>query len=231
MEDFDGPAGWFFSQRAAPAPPEVPLGDLADRYLAARAEIDRLERQLAATQAARRAERETASRRIAELERLQARPGADAPRLATLEAALQRLTDRLERLARRAEAAEQEITALRGDLDAHRGRVDGDLPELAPLERRVAMQAEALADKEARIARLGEAGDAPPQPEGPDDLTRIWGIGPGIERTLHQLGIVSFRQIAELSEPELSSVREALGVFRGRIERDAWSAQARRIVQ
>ena len=39
-----------------------------------------------------------------------------------------------------------------------------------------------------------------PGPEGePDDLKLISGIGPGIEKTLHELGIYHFRQIAEFT--------------------------------
>jgi predicted flap endonuclease-1-like 5' DNA nuclease len=68
-----------------------------------------------------------------------------------------------------------------------------------------------------------------PSPEGePDDLKRISGIGPGIEKTLHALGIYHFRQIAELTPDNVAWIDQRLR-FRGRIEREDWIGQARRL--
>ena len=74
------------------------------------------------------------------------------------------------------------------------------------------------------------AGDAPPArlpgPEGePDDLKRISGIGPGIERTLHELGVFHFRQIAAFTPENVAWVNRRLR-FKGRIEREDWIGQA-----
>ena len=62
----------------------------------------------------------------------------------------------------------------------------------------------------------------------PDDLTRIRGIGPAIERKLHARGVTTFQQIADLTGEELSALDDALD-FRGRIERDEWVAQAQKL--
>ena len=75
------------------------------------------------------------------------------------------------------------------------------------------------------------AGDAPPKglpaPDGePDDLKRISGIGPGIERTLHELGVYHFRQIAAFTPENVAWVNRRLR-FKGRIEREDWIGQAR----
>jgi len=79
-----------------------------------------------------------------------------------------------------------------------------------------------------------DAQAAPPpslaRPEGePDDLKRISGIGPGIEKTLHELGIFHFRQIAAFTPENVVWVNQHLR-FRGRIEREDWIGQARRLV-
>jgi predicted flap endonuclease-1-like 5' DNA nuclease len=79
-----------------------------------------------------------------------------------------------------------------------------------------------------------DARAAPPpalaRPEGePDDLKRISGIGPGIEKTLHELGIFHFRQIAAFTPEHVAWVNQRLR-FKGRIEREDWIGQARRLV-
>jgi predicted flap endonuclease-1-like 5' DNA nuclease len=68
-----------------------------------------------------------------------------------------------------------------------------------------------------------------PAPEGePDDLKRISGIGPGIEKTLHALGIYHFRQIAQLTPDNVAWIDQRLR-FRGRIQREDWIGQAKRL--
>jgi NADH-quinone oxidoreductase subunit E len=66
-------------------------------------------------------------------------------------------------------------------------------------------------------------------PEGePDDLKRISGIGPGIEKTLHELGIYHFWQIAQFTPDNVAWIDQRLR-FRGRIAREDWMGQARRL--
>ena len=60
----------------------------------------------------------------------------------------------------------------------------------------------------------------------PDDLTRIAGIGPSVERLLHDLGIFHYDQIAALAEPEAAWLEDKLG-FAGRIGEERWVDQAR----
>ena len=70
---------------------------------------------------------------------------------------------------------------------------------------------------------------AAPAPTGTDDLKAIRGIGPAIERTLHELGITTFRQVADLQGAELAAVRRRLEAFSARIERQDWAGQAREL--
>jgi predicted flap endonuclease-1-like 5' DNA nuclease len=65
----------------------------------------------------------------------------------------------------------------------------------------------------------------------PDDLKFIVGIGPVLERMLHNLGVTTFRQIALWSERDSAEFDAKLPEFPGRIERDQWVTQARELHQ
>ncbi len=60
-----------------------------------------------------------------------------------------------------------------------------------------------------------------------DDLKQIKGVGPAIEKTLNDLGIFLFNQLAEISEQEIDRVAQRLKGFRSRIYREDWIGQAR----
>ena len=65
----------------------------------------------------------------------------------------------------------------------------------------------------------------------PDDLKRIRGVGPKLERLLNENGIMTFAQIAALSEADVDALDAQLHEFRGRIRRDGWLEQARELSQ
>jgi len=66
-------------------------------------------------------------------------------------------------------------------------------------------------------------------PEGePDDLKKISGVGPVIEKKLHALGITQYEQVAAFTADDIARVDDALA-FKGRIERDDWLAQAKKL--
>ena len=60
-----------------------------------------------------------------------------------------------------------------------------------------------------------------------DDLTKISGIGPFIEKKLNGLGIYTFEQISGFTPETVAKVTEAIEFFPGRIERDNWVDQAK----
>lgn len=64
-----------------------------------------------------------------------------------------------------------------------------------------------------------------------DDLKRIKGIGPAIERTLNALGYCSYRQIANLTDDDISRIAGRLRGFSGRIQRENWTGQARDLLR
>lgn len=58
-----------------------------------------------------------------------------------------------------------------------------------------------------------------------DDLKRISGVGPALEKKLHGFGITTFAQIAAWSPEDIADFDDKLS-FKGRIERDNWLEQA-----
>lgn len=59
-----------------------------------------------------------------------------------------------------------------------------------------------------------------------DDLKKISGVGPVLEKKLNALGIYHFSQIAAFTDEEIEQVDDALS-FKGRITRDDWLGQAK----
>ncbi len=70
--------------------------------------------------------------------------------------------------------------------------------------------------------------DESPLPQR-DKLQAIKGIGPAIERTLHELGIFRFQQIADMGEYDIDRIANRLKGFRSRIYREDWVGQAREL--
>jgi predicted flap endonuclease-1-like 5' DNA nuclease len=62
-----------------------------------------------------------------------------------------------------------------------------------------------------------------------DDLQQIRGIGPAIEKTLNELGIYRYQQIANMSEYDIDRVARRLKGFHSRIYREDWIGQAREL--
>ena len=60
-----------------------------------------------------------------------------------------------------------------------------------------------------------------------DNLKLIKGVGPAIEKTLNEMGILRFDQIAEMSEYDIDRVAHRMKGFRSRIYREDWIGQAR----
>ncbi|MEM7619611.1 MAG: 30S ribosomal protein S2 [Pseudomonadota bacterium] len=64
------------------------------------------------------------------------------------------------------------------------------------------------------------------EPKGTaDDLKKISGIGPVLEKKLNSLGIYHYAQIKSLNKDDIAKIDDLLK-FKGRIERDDWLTQA-----
>ncbi len=64
----------------------------------------------------------------------------------------------------------------------------------------------------------------------PDNLQIISGIGPKLEKLLHDMGIYYFAQIARWTKKDIAAVDDKLK-FKGRIERDEWVRQAKLLAE
>ena len=64
-----------------------------------------------------------------------------------------------------------------------------------------------------------------------DNLQAITGVGPKLEALLHDLGFWHFDQIAAWGPGEVAWVNSRLGAFRGRVEREHWIEQARKLME
>ncbi|MCR4281846.1 MAG: 30S ribosomal protein S2 [Bauldia sp.] len=68
-------------------------------------------------------------------------------------------------------------------------------------------------------------------PEGKtDDLKKIGGIGPGLERKLNALGVTRYAQIAAFSDEDVEKVDSAIN-YKGRVSRDDWVGQAKALAE
>ncbi|MFK7816484.1 MAG: hypothetical protein AB8B92_09110 [Gammaproteobacteria bacterium] len=62
-----------------------------------------------------------------------------------------------------------------------------------------------------------------------DDLQLINGVGPTLEKKLHRLGIYHYEQIAHLTAEDIATIDSKLKTYKGRLKRDKWPMQARRL--
>ncbi len=63
-----------------------------------------------------------------------------------------------------------------------------------------------------------------------DDLKELSGVGPALEKKLHEAGVTTFAQIAAWTEDDVAAMDEKLS-FKGRIEREGWIEQAKELAK
>lgn len=62
-----------------------------------------------------------------------------------------------------------------------------------------------------------------------NNLTLIDGLGLWVEERLNMLGIYTFDQISKLTHKDIETITEVLEIIPGRIEKDKWVAQAKKL--
>ena len=67
-------------------------------------------------------------------------------------------------------------------------------------------------------------------PAGADDLKKLSGVGPALEKKLLEAGVTTFAQIAAWGEADITEFDEKLS-FKGRIEREGWVEQAKELAK
>ncbi len=86
-----------------------------------------------------------------------------------------------------------------------------------PASERAATPAGSKFEKKAPASRSAAGGD---------DLKVLSGVGPALEKKLHDAGITSYAQIAAWSDEDVEKYGDLLS-FKGRIEREGWVEQAK----
>ena len=95
--------------------------------------------------------------------------------------------------------------------------------------------AETEVESQAHASETEDAGSAAPDDaDDPlrqrDNLKKINGVGPAIEKTLNEMGIISYRQIADMTDYDIDRVARRLKGFQGRIQSEDWIGQARTLL-
>lgn len=86
-----------------------------------------------------------------------------------------------------------------------------------------APKAEAAAPKAPAVTAPAAEGAA-------DNLKKMTGIGPALEKKLNGAGITTFAQIAALTEAQIAELEEQLGLS-GRFAKDGWVEQAKELAK
>lgn len=100
----------------------------------------------------------------------------------------------------------------------------------------VAAAAPKAAAKKAAPKKAAAKAEAPKKaakaeaPATADDLKKLSGVGPALEKKLLEAGVTTFAQIASWSDADVAEMDEKLS-FKGRIEREGWIEQAKELIK
>lgn len=160
---------------------------------------------------------EVLQRDVAELEELKVQNQELAHCLKSMEASRKQYENDAKRYRERADQTEQKSETLQVKLD----EVEKHFAEMEKQQRQ--------AIRDARKAAVAQKtnGHAPQQER--DDLQKIVGIGKKFEQALHELGVYSYRQIANFGVADIARVNRQLKEFKGRMEQDDWIGQAKEL--
>ncbi|WP_204114809.1 NADH-quinone oxidoreductase subunit E [Shimia biformata] len=130
---------------------------------------------------------------------------------------------------------------LKDGVPAGRAAEAGPAPKAAPAAKPAVKQAEeqkiakpkvdkkADAEKPAKAKPAKKAAKpAKAATAAADDLKQLKGVGPALEKKLHEAGVTSFAQIAAWGADDIAEMDDKLS-FKGRIERDGWVEQAKQL--
>ena len=163
-----------------------------------------------------RQEVEVLQRDVAELDELKVQNKELAHCLKSMETSRRQHEEDAKRHREHADHTEQQSETLQIKLD----EVEQNFADMEKQQRK------ALRDARNAAVAQESNGKSPPKQEH-DDLKEIVGIGKAFEQTLHELGIYSYRQIANFGMSDIARVNLQLKEFKGRMEQDDWIGQAK----
>jgi predicted flap endonuclease-1-like 5' DNA nuclease len=161
---------------------------------------------------------EVLQRDVEELEELKVHNKELSQCVTSLEDSRKQYENDAQRYRQRAGQSEEKSETLRIKLD----EVEQNFLDIEKQQRKALKDA-----RKATVARKSN-GKSPPKKKR-DDLQEIVGIGKVFEQTLHELDIVSFRQIANFDISDVARVNAELKEFKGRMEQDDWIGQAKEL--
>ena len=161
---------------------------------------------------------EVLQRDVAELDELKVQNKELAHCLKSMEASRSQYENDAKRYREHAGQTEQQSETLQIKLD----EVERNFADMENQQRK------ALRDARSAAAAQESNGQTPPEQEH-DDLKEIVGIGKAFEQTLHDLGVFSYRQIANFEMSDIARVNLQLKEFKGRMEQDDWIGQAKEL--
>ena len=195
------------------------------------AEIDKLEHdvvrleadnaQLNHDYALAKQEIQVLKRDVAELDQLKVQNTEMSEVLKSMESSRKQYEDDAKRYKTIASESEKKSDTLRFRLD----EVEKNFLELEAQQQDAIQQAR----DEALAANEPSANDDESVHEV-DDLKQIVGIGKVFESALNDLGIYSFRQLANFGIHDIARVNAKLKEFKGRMEQDDWIGQAKELL-
>ncbi|MGI9205218.1 MAG: hypothetical protein ACR2Q3_14480 [Woeseiaceae bacterium] len=162
---------------------------------------------------------EVLQRDVEELDELKVQNQELAHCLKSMEASRQQYENDAKRYRQRADQTEQKSETLQVKLD----EVEKHFADMEKQQRRAIRDA-----RKAAVAQKSN-GHMPQQEQQRDDLQKIVGIGKKFEQTLHELGVYSYRQIANFGVTDIARVNRELKEFKGRMEQDDWIGQAKEL--
>lgn len=160
-------------------------------------------------------------RDVAELDELKAQNKELAHCLKSMENSRRQFEEDAKRYREKAGRDEQHSETLALRLD----EVEKNFAEMEQQQRKALDEA-----RNAAVKRSSNGGSQiQPTLRQVDDLKDIVGIGKVFEHTLHELGIFSFQQMANLGDDDIARVNAELKEFKGRMEQDDWIGQAKEL--
>jgi predicted flap endonuclease-1-like 5' DNA nuclease len=159
---------------------------------------------------------EVLQRDVAELDELKVQNKELAHCLQSMETSRRQYEHDAKRYREHADQTEQQSETLQIKLD----EVEKNFADIEKQQRK------ALRDARNAAVAQESNGQTPPEQEH-DDLQEIVGIGKAFEQTLHDLGVFSYRQIANFEMSDIARVNLQLKEFKGRMEQDDWIGQAK----
>jgi len=166
-----------------------------------------------------RQEIEALQRDVAEMDELKVQNNELAHCLKSMESSRSQYEDDAKRYRQHADQTEQQSETLQIRLD----EVEKNFADMEKQQRH------ALRDARNAAVAQSSNGQTPPEQEQ-DDLKEIVGVGKAFEQTLHDLGVFSYRQIANFGMSDIARVNLQLKEFKGRMEQDDWIGQAKELL-